>query len=64
MKEELSNALGELNGLIFKGLREDNPDNKMVHAMNISLQLVYIRMMFERNCAPPVNSHQLNIIMK
>ena len=65
MKEkDLSDALDKLNGLIFKGLREDNPDNKMIHAMNISLQLIQIRMMLERNCVLPVNSHQLGIIMK
>lgn len=55
MKEELSNALGELNGFIFKGLREDNPENKMVHAMNISLQLIRIRIMLEGNCTSPVS---------
>jgi hypothetical protein len=48
MKEELSNAFGELNGLIFKGLKENNSDCKMVHAMNITLQLAQIRMMLEK----------------
>ena len=48
MKEELLKALEELNGLIYKGLREDNPENKMICAMHIALQLGQIRMMVEK----------------
>ena len=48
MKEELLKALEELNGLICKGLREDDPENKMICAMPIALQLGQIKMMVEK----------------
>jgi hypothetical protein len=48
MKKELMKSLEELNGLIFKGLREENPENKMVPAMRIALRLGHIKMMVEK----------------
>jgi hypothetical protein len=48
MKAELLKTLEELNGLIYKGLREDNPENKMISAMHIALQLGQLRMMVEK----------------
>lgn len=50
MKKELNSELGKLNGLIFKGLREDNPDDKMIAAMSILLQLSQIETMIEKEC--------------
>ena len=51
MKTELRNALGQLNGLIFKGLREDKADNKMVTAMSILLQMSQIETMVDKVCS-------------
>ena len=51
MKTELRNALSQLNGLIFKGLREDNPDNKMVAAMSILLQMSQIETIVDKACS-------------
>jgi hypothetical protein len=51
VKDELCSALKELNGLIFRGLREDNPDNKMTTAMSILLQLGQIEAMVEKVCS-------------
>ena len=48
MKEELRRALGELNGLVFKGLREENPDEKTAAAMSILLKLTRIETMVEK----------------
>jgi hypothetical protein len=59
MKKELMNSLEELNGLIFKGLREENPENKMVPAMHIALRLGHIKMMVEKlgNLCSDVQGH-------
>ena len=51
MKTELRNALGQLNGLIFKGLREENPDNKMAAAMSIVLQMSQLETMIDKVCS-------------
>jgi hypothetical protein len=51
MKKELRSALKELNGLIFRGLKEDNPDSKMTTAMLILLQLGQIDAMVEKVCS-------------
>ena len=48
MKEELLKALEKLNGLIYKGLREDNTENKMICAMHIALQLGHVKVMVEK----------------
>ena len=50
MKKELLKSLEELNGLIFKGLREEDPENKMIPAMHIALRLGHIKMMVEKLC--------------
>jgi len=50
MKNELRNALGELNGLIFNGLKADDPDNKMTAAMSILLQINQMEAMIDKVC--------------
>jgi hypothetical protein len=38
-------------GVIFQGLREDNPDNKMATAISILLQMGQIDAMVEKVCS-------------
>ena len=63
MKEELLKALEELNGLIYKGLREDNPENKMICAMHIALQLGQIKMIVEKLDTSYLKSKEVMSVM-
>ena len=63
MKEELLKALEELNGLIYKGLREDNPENKMVCAMRIALRMGQIKIMVEKLSVQPADEQSVSLFM-